>query len=93
MENTGDLSVLEVSIRQRELFVRAAVVESKESAVFVNDGYFHPVHFHSDHAALRNIFRERYCMETGAAKALPGVRPVQTYEVRVEDGEIQVSLG
>ncbi|MEN8144401.1 MAG: non-heme iron oxygenase ferredoxin subunit [Gemmatimonadota bacterium] len=35
----------------------------------------------------------RFDLETGVAKALPAVRPVKTYEVRVEDGEIQVSLG
>ena len=35
----------------------------------------------------------QFDLETGAVKALPAAKPVQTYEVRVEDGEIQVSLG
>ncbi len=35
----------------------------------------------------------RFELETGTAVALPAVRPVKTYEVRVADGEIQVSLG
>lgn len=34
----------------------------------------------------------RFDLETGAAKALPAVVPVKTYECRVEDGEIQVRL-
>ena len=32
----------------------------------------------------------RFDLATGAPRALPAVRPVRTYEVRVEDGEIQV---
>jgi 3-phenylpropionate/trans-cinnamate dioxygenase ferredoxin subunit len=34
----------------------------------------------------------RFDLRTGAAKALPAVRPVKTYECRVQDGEIQVRL-
>ncbi len=34
----------------------------------------------------------RFDLRTGAAKALPAVRPVKTYECRVVDGEIQVRL-
>lgn len=34
----------------------------------------------------------RFDLRTGAAKALPAVRPVETYECRVLDGEIQVRL-
>lgn len=35
----------------------------------------------------------RFDLETGAAKALPAVRPVKTYDCRVEGDEIQVRLG
>ena len=34
----------------------------------------------------------RFDLRTGAAKALPAVRPVKSYECRVEDGAIQVRL-
>lgn len=34
----------------------------------------------------------RFDLRTGAAKALPAVKPVKTYECRVRDGEIQVQL-
>ncbi|MDH3297580.1 MAG: non-heme iron oxygenase ferredoxin subunit [Gemmatimonadota bacterium] len=34
----------------------------------------------------------RFDLRTGAAKALPAVRPVKAYECRVLDGEIQVRL-
>lgn len=34
----------------------------------------------------------RFEPATGAARALPAVRPVKTYESRVVDGEIQVKL-
>lgn len=34
----------------------------------------------------------RFDLRTGAAKALPAVRPVKTYECRVLDGKIQVRL-
>lgn len=34
----------------------------------------------------------RFDLATGAAKALPAVRPVPTYEVRVEDDEVRVRL-
>jgi 3-phenylpropionate/trans-cinnamate dioxygenase ferredoxin subunit len=35
----------------------------------------------------------RFDLETGAAKALPAVKPVRVYECRVEGDEIQVRLG
>ena len=35
----------------------------------------------------------RFDLETGAARALPAVRPVRTYEVRVEGEEIQIRVG
>jgi nitrite reductase/ring-hydroxylating ferredoxin subunit len=35
----------------------------------------------------------RFDLETGTAKALPAVRPVKTYECRIEGEEIQVRLG
>ena len=35
----------------------------------------------------------RFDLETGAPRALPAVKPVRTYEARVEDGEIQVRTG
>jgi len=34
----------------------------------------------------------RFDVRTGRALCLPAVRPVKTYEVRVEDGEIYVGL-
>lgn len=34
----------------------------------------------------------RFDLRTGAAKALPAVRPVKSYECRVEDGAIQIRL-
>lgn len=34
----------------------------------------------------------RFDLESGSAKALPAVRPVKTYECRVQDGEIQVRI-
>lgn len=34
----------------------------------------------------------RFDLETGAARALPAVKPVQVYECRVEGDEIQVNL-
>ena len=34
----------------------------------------------------------RFDLRTGAAKALPAVRPVKSYECRVEDGTIQIRL-
>jgi 3-phenylpropionate/trans-cinnamate dioxygenase ferredoxin subunit len=34
----------------------------------------------------------RFDLETGAAKALPAVKPVRVYECRVEGDEIQVRL-
>lgn len=34
----------------------------------------------------------RFDLESGAARALPAVRPVKTYECRVQDGEIQVRI-
>lgn len=34
----------------------------------------------------------RFDLETGAARALPAVRPVRVYECRVEGDEIQVRL-
>ncbi|MCL7926201.1 MAG: non-heme iron oxygenase ferredoxin subunit [marine benthic group bacterium] len=34
----------------------------------------------------------RFDLETGAAKALPAVKPVRVYECRVEGDEIQVKL-
>ena len=34
----------------------------------------------------------RFDLRTGAAKALPAVKPVKTYECRVRDDEIQVQL-
>jgi len=34
----------------------------------------------------------RFDLETGAPRALPAVRPVQTYEVRVKGEEIQVRV-
>ena len=34
----------------------------------------------------------RFDLRTGAAKALPAVRPVKSYECRVEDGSIQIRL-
>jgi len=35
----------------------------------------------------------RFDLATGTPRALPAVRPVKTYEVRVEGQEIQVRLG
>ena len=35
----------------------------------------------------------RFDLETGAPRALPAVRPVKTYEARVEGEEIQVRAG
>ena len=35
----------------------------------------------------------RFDLETGAPRALPAVRPVKTYEARVEGEEIQVRSG
>jgi 3-phenylpropionate/trans-cinnamate dioxygenase ferredoxin subunit len=35
----------------------------------------------------------RFDVTTGKAVVLPAVRPVQTYEVRVEDDDVQVSAG
>jgi 3-phenylpropionate/trans-cinnamate dioxygenase ferredoxin subunit len=35
----------------------------------------------------------RFDLETGAPRALPAVRPVKTYEARVEGEEIQVRIG
>ncbi len=35
----------------------------------------------------------RFDLETGAPKSLPAVRPVKTYEARVEGEEIQVRAG
>lgn len=34
----------------------------------------------------------RFELKTGAVRALPAVRPVQVFESRIENGEIQVSL-
>jgi 3-phenylpropionate/trans-cinnamate dioxygenase ferredoxin subunit len=34
----------------------------------------------------------RFALETGRAVRLPAVKPVATYEVRVEDGEILVAV-
>lgn len=34
----------------------------------------------------------RFDLKTGAVRALPAVRPVQVFESRIENGEIQVSL-
>ncbi len=34
----------------------------------------------------------RFDIETGAAKALPAVKPVRVYECRIEEDEIQVKL-
>lgn len=34
----------------------------------------------------------RFDMATGRATRLPAIKPVQTYEVRVEDGEILISM-
>jgi 3-phenylpropionate/trans-cinnamate dioxygenase ferredoxin subunit len=34
----------------------------------------------------------RFDLETGAARALPAVKPVRVYECRVEGDEIQVNL-
>lgn len=34
----------------------------------------------------------RFDLETGEAKALPAVMPVDTYECQVEDGEVRVKL-
>jgi len=35
----------------------------------------------------------RFDLETGSPRALPAVRPVKTYEARVEGEEIQVRVG
>lgn len=35
----------------------------------------------------------RFDLETGAPRALPAVRPVRTYEARVEGEDIQVRVG
>jgi 3-phenylpropionate/trans-cinnamate dioxygenase ferredoxin subunit len=35
----------------------------------------------------------RFDLETGAPRALPAVRPVKTYETRVEGEEIRVRIG
>ena len=35
----------------------------------------------------------RFDLETGAPRALPAVRPVKTYEARVEGEQIQVRVG
>jgi 3-phenylpropionate/trans-cinnamate dioxygenase ferredoxin subunit len=35
----------------------------------------------------------RFDLETGAQRALPAVKPVRTYEARVEGEEIQVRIG
>lgn len=35
----------------------------------------------------------RFDLETGAPRALPAVRPVKTYETRVEGEEIQIRVG
>lgn len=35
----------------------------------------------------------RFDLETGAPRALPAVKPVRTYEARVEGEEIQVRVG
>lgn len=35
----------------------------------------------------------RFDLETGAPRALPAVRPVRTYEARIEGEEIQVRVG
>lgn len=35
----------------------------------------------------------RFDIETGQPRALPAVLPVRTFDVRVEDGDIQVDLG
>ena len=35
----------------------------------------------------------RFDLETGAPRGLPAVRPVKTYEARVEGEEIQVRIG
>jgi len=35
----------------------------------------------------------RFDLETGAPRALPAVRPVRTYEARVQGEEIQVRIG
>ena len=35
----------------------------------------------------------RFDLETGMPRALPAVRPVRTYEARVEGGEIQIRAG
>ena len=35
----------------------------------------------------------RFDLETGAPRALPAVRPVKTYEARVEGEDIQVRIG
>ncbi|HSK20461.1 MAG TPA: non-heme iron oxygenase ferredoxin subunit [Longimicrobiales bacterium] len=34
----------------------------------------------------------RFDMATGRATRLPAIKPVQTYEVRVEDGEILIAM-
>lgn len=34
----------------------------------------------------------RFDLETGAPRALPAVKPVRTFECRVEDGEIRIRL-
>lgn len=34
----------------------------------------------------------RFDLKTGAARSLPAVRPVQTFQSRVENGEVQVKL-
>lgn len=35
----------------------------------------------------------RFDIETGAPRALPAVMPVRTFEVQIEDDDIQVDLG
>ena len=35
----------------------------------------------------------RFDLETGALRALPAVRPVKTYEARVEGEDVQVRIG
>jgi len=35
----------------------------------------------------------RFDLETGAPRALPAVRPVRTYEARVEGEDVQVRIG
>ena len=81
-------------------------IEGKEVAIYRNNGRFyasvdkctHGDAFLSDGIVVGDVIecplhQGRFCIKTGKALSAPVSVPIETFEVKVEDGKVFVKLG